>query len=210
MPDEADDTTADALHDETEVAQPEGDGLEADEHAPDPAPADEVESPQGSQRKEPRPGSRMTEQEIRWGKWLGLGSAVAFGILPQPWLGGQHLYQAGLGVTMGMLLWVVARQGFRIRTAIASYLFLFAFGDLFLFGALHIGYAFLLAFRSSREMGQHRAQERVQQRTARDRPQRPKRKRKGGEEEPPAPPPLRVTEPNRRYTPPKAKGKRRR
>lgn len=202
------DTTADITADDPAVDGDAVDAIETD----DADATTSAEEPQAAPAtKEPRPGSRMTDQEIRWGKWLGLGSAVAFAILPQPWLGGQHLYQAGLGVIMGMLLWVVARQGYRIRTAIASYLFLFAFGDLFLFGALHIGYAFLLAFRSSREMGQHRAQERIQQRASgKERPARSKRKRKGDDDEAPAPPPLRVTEPNRRYTPPKPKAKRRR
>ena len=168
------------------------------------------------QLREPKPGSRMTEQEQRWGKWLGLLSAAGFAVGAQPWLGGQHLAQAGLGVAMGMLLWVVARQGFRIRTAIASYMFLFAFGDLFIFGALHIGFAFLLAFRSSREMGQARAAERMRQRkegpAAQSKPSRGRKSKRtdDGSAGAGSPPPVRVTEPNRRYTPPKPKKKRRR
>lgn len=155
----------------------------------------------------------MTEQEQRWGTWLGLGSAVAFGVLGRPWLGGEHLVQAGLGVALGMVLWAVARQGFRIRTAIASYLFLFAFGKFFLYGAVHMAYAFLLAFRSSRDMGQHRADERTRRRqeggSDRDRPARRRRTAGGGDGEADRPP-RRVGEASRRYTPPKARGKRRR
>lgn len=191
----------------------EADGSESATSGTDPA---EMTTASGRRAREPKPGSRMTEQEQQWGKWLGLGSAAGFAVLAQPWLGGEHLIQSGLGVALGMLLWSVARQGFRIRTAIASYLFLFAFGDLFIFGALHIGYAFLLAFRSSREMGQARAEARAQGKSARAggaaRSGR-RRKAKGrGDADGTGPAEAgrpRVAEPNRRYTPPKPKKKRR-
>lgn len=148
----------------------------------------------------------MTEQEQQWGRWLGLASAAGFAVLPQPWLGGQRLIQTGLGVSLGMLLWALSRQGHRIRTAVASYLFLFAFGDLFLLGAVHIAFSFLLAFRSSREMGRARAAERSLARQSKTTAE-PARKKGDHAESGRA---ARVAEPNRRYTPPKTKTKRRR